>query len=120
MQCKIHSPLLKKTMKHCFNWHEKCCSHSVRKEDCMFILLQVLNCSCANVVMVINEVAGNHVMTAVLLIGEISQHRILHLISIWFILYMNMVKFNSIELILSVSSRLELDFRFSVMSYSTN
>lgn len=85
VQCKIHSPLLKKTMKHCFNWHEKCCSYSVRKEDCMFILLQVLNCFCANVVLVINEVAGNHVMTAVLLTEGINQHRVLHLMSIWFI-----------------------------------
>lgn len=65
VQSKIHSSLLKKTMKHCFNWHEKCCSYSVWKEDCIFILLQVLNCFCANVVMVINEVAENHVMTAV-------------------------------------------------------
>lgn len=65
MQSKIHSPLLKKTMKHCFNWHEKCCSYSVRKEDCIFILLQVVNYFCANVVMMINEVAGNHMMTAV-------------------------------------------------------
>lgn len=37
----------------------------MQKEDCIFVLLQVWNCFCANVVMMINEVAGNHVMTAV-------------------------------------------------------
>lgn len=45
--------------------HEKCCNLSLWKKECIFILLQVLNCFCVNVVMVINEVAGNHLMTAV-------------------------------------------------------
>lgn len=97
MQSRIYSPLLKKTMKHCFNWHEKCCSYSVRKEDCIFILLQVLNCFCANVVMVINEVAENHVMTAVPRRKNLPTQNF-SLMRIWFILYINVVKSNSVEL----------------------
>lgn len=45
--------------------HEKCHNFSLQKKDRVFILLQVLNCFCVNVVIVINEVAGNHLMTAV-------------------------------------------------------
>lgn len=45
--------------------HEKCRNFSLQKKDRVLVLLQVLNCFRVNVVIVINEVAGNHLMTSV-------------------------------------------------------